>query len=135
MLVKTVNLPGITVRAERVHRNNLVYYAMRETGRYRHFLGRRQHVSHEGLTESTAEVALGGLAPVPLLALLKFCEALVHIQAGETLKQDARRPARGSRQVIARNLRWLKRWQARAKGRGNRIIKRNSHITIHVADE
>ncbi len=29
----------------------------------------------------------------------------------------------------------FKRWQARAKGRGNRIIKRNSHITIHVADE
>jgi large subunit ribosomal protein L22 len=29
----------------------------------------------------------------------------------------------------------FKRWQARAKGRGNRIIKRNSHITIQVADE
>lgn len=29
----------------------------------------------------------------------------------------------------------LKRFQARAKGRGNRIIKRNSHITIQVADE
>jgi len=29
----------------------------------------------------------------------------------------------------------LKRFRARAKGRGNRIIKRNSHITIQVADE
>lgn len=27
------------------------------------------------------------------------------------------------------------RYRARAKGRGNRIIKRNSHITIQVADE
>ena len=27
------------------------------------------------------------------------------------------------------------RYRARAKGRGNRIIKRNSHITIKVADE
>jgi large subunit ribosomal protein L22 len=29
----------------------------------------------------------------------------------------------------------LKRWRARAKGRANQIIKRNSHITIHVSDE
>ena len=29
----------------------------------------------------------------------------------------------------------FKRFQARAKGRGNRIIKRNSHITVQVADE
>jgi large subunit ribosomal protein L22 len=28
----------------------------------------------------------------------------------------------------------LKRFHARAKGRGNRILKRNSHITIHVGD-
>ncbi len=28
-----------------------------------------------------------------------------------------------------------KRFQARAKGRGNRILKRNSHITVAVADE
>ena len=28
----------------------------------------------------------------------------------------------------------LKRFHARAKGRGNRIVKRNSHITIYVAD-
>ena len=28
----------------------------------------------------------------------------------------------------------LKRFAARAKGRGNRIVKRNSHITIYVAD-
>jgi len=27
------------------------------------------------------------------------------------------------------------RYRARAKGRGNRIMKRNSHITIRVADE
>lgn len=27
------------------------------------------------------------------------------------------------------------RFRARAKGRGNRILKRNSHITITVADE
>jgi large subunit ribosomal protein L22 len=27
------------------------------------------------------------------------------------------------------------RYRARAKGRGNRIIKRNSHITVRVADE
>ena len=27
------------------------------------------------------------------------------------------------------------RYRARAKGRGNRILKRNSHITITVADE
>ncbi len=29
----------------------------------------------------------------------------------------------------------LKRFQARAKGRGNRILKRTSHITVMVADE
>jgi large subunit ribosomal protein L22 len=29
----------------------------------------------------------------------------------------------------------LRRYRARAKGRGARIIKRNSHITISVADE
>ncbi|MEJ2514221.1 MAG: 50S ribosomal protein L22 [Gammaproteobacteria bacterium] len=29
----------------------------------------------------------------------------------------------------------FKRFEARAKGRGNRIIKRNSHITVQVADE
>jgi len=28
----------------------------------------------------------------------------------------------------------LKRFHARAKGRGNRIIKRNSHITVQVGD-
>jgi large subunit ribosomal protein L22 len=28
----------------------------------------------------------------------------------------------------------LKRFQARAKGRGNRILKRNSHITVTVGD-
>jgi large subunit ribosomal protein L22 len=30
---------------------------------------------------------------------------------------------------------YFTRYRARAKGRGNRIIKRNSHITIRVADE
>ena len=29
----------------------------------------------------------------------------------------------------------FKRYRARAKGRGTRIIKRNSHITIRVGDE
>ena len=29
----------------------------------------------------------------------------------------------------------LKRFRARAKGRSSRIIKRNSHITVQVADE
>ena len=29
----------------------------------------------------------------------------------------------------------LKRWQPRAKGRSTKIIKRNSHITVKVADE
>ncbi len=29
----------------------------------------------------------------------------------------------------------FRRYRARAKGRGARIIKRNSHITVHVADE
>ncbi|MEM8983996.1 MAG: 50S ribosomal protein L22 [Pseudomonadota bacterium] len=29
----------------------------------------------------------------------------------------------------------FRRYRARAKGRGTRIIKRNSHITIQVADE
>jgi large subunit ribosomal protein L22 len=29
----------------------------------------------------------------------------------------------------------LRRYHARAKGRGNRILKRNSHITVQVADE
>jgi len=28
----------------------------------------------------------------------------------------------------------LKRFHARAKGRGNRIVKRNSHITVEVGD-
>ena len=28
----------------------------------------------------------------------------------------------------------LKRFHARAKGRGNRIVKRASHITVHVSD-
>ena len=27
------------------------------------------------------------------------------------------------------------RYSARAKGRGDRILKRNSHITVHVGDE
>jgi large subunit ribosomal protein L22 len=29
----------------------------------------------------------------------------------------------------------FRRYRARAKGRGARILKRNSHITIKVADE
>jgi large subunit ribosomal protein L22 len=29
----------------------------------------------------------------------------------------------------------LKRFRARAKGRGTRILKRNSHITIEISDE
>jgi len=29
----------------------------------------------------------------------------------------------------------FKRWLPRAKGRADRILKQNSHITIHVADE
>ncbi len=29
----------------------------------------------------------------------------------------------------------FRRYRARAKGRGTRVIKRNSHITIRVADE
>ncbi len=29
----------------------------------------------------------------------------------------------------------FKRWLPRAKGRANRILKRNSHITVQVADE
>jgi len=29
----------------------------------------------------------------------------------------------------------IKRWRARAKGRANQILKRNSHITVHVSDE
>ncbi len=29
----------------------------------------------------------------------------------------------------------LKRWEARAKGRGNRILKPTSHILVQVADE
>ena len=29
----------------------------------------------------------------------------------------------------------LKRWEARAKGRGNRILKPTSHIMVQVADE
>jgi large subunit ribosomal protein L22 len=29
----------------------------------------------------------------------------------------------------------LKRWMARAKGRGSRIIKRTSHITVTVAEK
>ena len=28
----------------------------------------------------------------------------------------------------------MKRFHARAKGRGNRIVKRTSHITVHVSD-
>jgi len=28
-----------------------------------------------------------------------------------------------------------KRWRARAKGRGNRILKRSSHITVTVAEQ
>ncbi len=28
----------------------------------------------------------------------------------------------------------MKRWRARAKGRGNRILKRTSHITVTVAE-
>lgn len=29
----------------------------------------------------------------------------------------------------------MKRWEARAKGRGNRILKPTSHIMVQVADE
>ena len=37
--------------------------------------------------------------------------------------------------VFVDEARKLKRWHARAKGRGNRILKRTCHINIIVADE
>ena len=37
--------------------------------------------------------------------------------------------------VFVDEARNLKRWHARAKGRGNRILKHNCHINIVVADE
>ncbi len=37
--------------------------------------------------------------------------------------------------VEVNNAPFYTRYRARAKGRGNRIIKRNSHITVRVADE
>jgi large subunit ribosomal protein L22 len=38
-------------------------------------------------------------------------------------------------QVMVDNAPMIKRFRARAKGRGARIIKRNCHITISVSDE
>lgn len=37
--------------------------------------------------------------------------------------------------IEVNNAPFFARYRARAKGRGNRILKRNSHITITVADE
>ena len=36
--------------------------------------------------------------------------------------------------IFVDEARTLKRFQARAKGRGNRILKRSSHITVTVGD-
>jgi len=36
--------------------------------------------------------------------------------------------------IMVDEARTLKRFHARAKGRGNRIVKRNSHITVTVGD-
>jgi large subunit ribosomal protein L22 len=36
--------------------------------------------------------------------------------------------------IYVNEARTLKRFKARAKGRGNRILKRNSHITVTVGD-
>ena len=36
--------------------------------------------------------------------------------------------------IFVNEARTMKRFHARAKGRGNRILKRNSHITITVGD-
>jgi len=36
--------------------------------------------------------------------------------------------------IFVNEARTLKRFHARAKGRGNRILKRNSHITVTVGD-
>jgi large subunit ribosomal protein L22 len=36
--------------------------------------------------------------------------------------------------IFVNEARTLKRFQARAKGRGNRILKRSSHITVTVGD-
>jgi large subunit ribosomal protein L22 len=37
--------------------------------------------------------------------------------------------------IEVNNAPFLSRYRARTKGRGNRILKRNSHITVRVADE
>jgi large subunit ribosomal protein L22 len=37
--------------------------------------------------------------------------------------------------IWSTRVRRMKRWTPRAKGRGNRIMKRTSHITVTVADE
>ena len=39
------------------------------------------------------------------------------------------------RNVIADQGPTLKRWRARARGRGTRILKRTSHITVILAEE
>jgi len=39
------------------------------------------------------------------------------------------------RNIIAGQGPTLKRWKARARGRGTRILKRTSHITVTLADE
>jgi len=36
--------------------------------------------------------------------------------------------------IFVNEARTLKRFRARAKGRGTRILKRNSHITVTVGD-
>jgi large subunit ribosomal protein L22 len=36
--------------------------------------------------------------------------------------------------IFVNQARTMKRFQARAKGRGNRILKRSSHITVTVGD-
>jgi large subunit ribosomal protein L22 len=85
-----------------------------------------------------------GLAVGPALNVLKFSDrraagivkkvllsAIANAENNEGADVDQLRIAR----IMVDEGPTMKRWHARAKGRGARILKRTSHITITVADD
>lgn len=85
-----------------------------------------------------------GLAVGPALNVLKFSDkraagiikkvllsAIANAENNEGADVDELRIAR----IMVDEGPTMKRWHARAKGRGARILKRTSHITITVADD
>ena len=59
-----------------------------------------------------------------------LCSAIANAQENKGLDVDDLKVAR----ILIDEAPTLKRFAARAKGRGTRIVKRNSHITVAVSD-